>query len=89
MKFWLLLNDNFCYGPLFWGAIPIFVDVEEDYYYVDANKIEQLITQKNTRNIGSEFIWSGLRLSKIGDCQRNLYVIEARPKHHSLKLHMA
>ncbi len=33
-------------APLLWGAVPIFVDIEKDYYCIDPNKIEEQLSPR-------------------------------------------
>lgn len=65
-------------APLFWGAIPIFVDVEQDYYCMDANKIEQLITEKTRAILVVNLFGQVYDYQKINAIAKkhDLYVIE-------------
>ncbi len=45
----LVIGYSMCISataPLFYDAIPVFVDLEEDYYCMDPNKIEEKITSR-------------------------------------------
>ena len=33
-------------APLIYGGIPVFVDIEEDYFCIDLNKVELAINSK-------------------------------------------
>jgi len=63
--------------PLAFGGIPVFVDVEKDYFCLDANKIEEAITPK-TKAIIAVSIFGQIYNPIINDIAKkhNLIVIE-------------
>jgi len=63
--------------PLAWGGIPVFVDVENDCFCVDANEIEKAITPK-TKAIIAVSIFGQIYNPAINDIAKkhNLIVIE-------------
>jgi dTDP-4-amino-4,6-dideoxygalactose transaminase len=63
-------------APLFYDAIPVFVDIEEDYYCIDAKKIEAKIT-KRTKAI--------LSVDLFGQ-SADMPAINAIAKKHGLKV---
>ena len=45
----LVIGYSMCISatvPLFWDAIPVFVDIEEDYFCIDEDKIEEKLLQE-------------------------------------------
>ena len=63
-------------APLFYDAIPVFVDIEEDYYCIDVKKIEEKIT-KRTKAI--------LSVDLFGQ-SADMPAINAMAKKHGLKV---
>lgn len=52
-------------APLWWNAIPVFSDIEEDYYCLDPKSIEQRITERTKAIIvvdlfGQTYNWHGI-----------------------------
>jgi CDP-4-dehydro-6-deoxyglucose reductase, E1 len=60
------------------GLIPVFVDIEEDTYNIDASKIEEAITEKTRAIMFAHTLGNPAEIDKIMDIARryNLYVIE-------------
>lgn len=63
--------------PLAWGGIPIFADVEKDYFCIDADCIEKLITPKTKAIIpvsifGQSYSWEINKIAK----KHRLIIIE-------------
>lgn len=58
--------------------VPVFVDVEEDTYNIDASKIEEAITEKTRAIIFAHTLGNPAEMDKIMDIARrhNLYVVE-------------
>ena len=65
-------------APLFYGAVPVFADIEKDYFCLDPKSIEEKITGKTKAIIvvdlfGQPFNYPAIR--KIAD-KYNLFIIE-------------
>lgn len=60
------------------GLIPVFVDIEEDTYNIDASLIEDAITEKTRAIVFAHTLGNPAEMDKIMDIARrhNLYVIE-------------
>jgi len=60
------------------GLMPVFVDIEEDTYNIDASKIEGAITDKTRAIIFAHTLGNPAEMDKIMDIARrhNLYVVE-------------
>ncbi len=60
------------------GLIPVFVDIEEDTYNIDASKIEAAITGKTRAIVFAHTLGNPAEMDKIMDIARrhNLYVVE-------------
>ena len=60
------------------GLIPVFVDIEEDTYNIDASKIEAAITDKTRAIIFAHTLGNPAELDKIMEIAKkhNLYVVE-------------
>ncbi|MGH4138612.1 lipopolysaccharide biosynthesis protein RfbH [Clostridium sp.] len=60
------------------GLIPVFVDIEEDTYNIDASKIESAITGKTRAIVFAHTLGNPAEMDKIMDIARrhNLYVVE-------------
>lgn len=64
--------------PLKFGANPVFVDIEEDYFCMDSNKIEEKITEYTKAIIVVDLFGMPYDVEKINAIAKkhNLYVIE-------------
>jgi len=65
-------------APLFYGAIPIFADIEEDYFCIDAKSIESKITNKTKAIIAVDLFghpYNYKEINKIAE-KHGLVVIE-------------
>ncbi|MGK0468599.1 lipopolysaccharide biosynthesis protein RfbH [Clostridium sp.] len=60
------------------GLMPVFVDIEEDTYNIDASKIEEAITDKTRAIVFAHTLGNPADMDKIMDIARrhNLYVVE-------------
>jgi CDP-6-deoxy-D-xylo-4-hexulose-3-dehydrase len=60
------------------GLIPVFVDIEEDTYNIDANKIEDAITGKTRAIVFAHTLGNPAEMDKIMDIatRHKLYVVE-------------
>lgn len=60
------------------GLIPVFVDIEEDTYNIDASKIEAAITDKTKAIVFAHTLGNPAEMDKIMDIaiRYNLYVVE-------------
>lgn len=60
------------------GLVPVFVDIEEDTYNIDASKIESAITDKTRAIIFAHTLGNPAEMDKIMDIAKkyNLYVVE-------------
>ncbi|WP_298846574.1 lipopolysaccharide biosynthesis protein RfbH [uncultured Clostridium sp.] len=60
------------------GLIPVFVDIEEDTYNIDASKIEAAITDKTRAIVFAHTLGNPAEMDKIMDIAKrhNLYVVE-------------
>lgn len=60
------------------GLIPVFVDIEEDTYNIDANKIEEAISDKTRAIMFAHTLGNPAEMDKIMNIAKkyNLYVIE-------------
>lgn len=60
------------------GLIPVFVDIEEDTYNIDASKIEAAITDKTRAIVFAHTLGNPAEMDKIMDIanRHNLYVVE-------------
>lgn len=60
------------------GLIPVFIDIEEDTYNIDASKIEDAITDKTRAIMFAHTLGNPAEMDKIMDIAKkyNLYVIE-------------
>jgi CDP-6-deoxy-D-xylo-4-hexulose-3-dehydrase len=60
------------------GLVPVFVDIEEDTYNIDASKIEGAITEKTKAIVFAHTLGNPAEMDKIMDIARrhNLYVVE-------------
>lgn len=65
-------------APLVYNAIPVFADIEEDYYCLDANSIEKKVTDKTKAIIVVDIFGQPYHAEKINEIaqKHNLYVIE-------------
>lgn len=65
-------------APLFYGGIPVFVDIESDYYCLDTALVEQAITDKTKAIIAVNLFGHPAQLKqlkKLAD-KHNIYLIE-------------
>jgi len=60
------------------GLMPVFVDIEEDTYNIDASKIEEAISSKTRAIVFAHTLGNPAEMDKIMDIARrhNLYVVE-------------
>lgn len=60
------------------GLIPVFIDIEEDTYNIDANKIEEAITDRTRAIVFAHTLGNPADMDKIMEIARkyNLYVVE-------------
>jgi len=60
------------------GLVPVFIDIEEDTYNIDASKIEEAITDKTRAIMFAHTLGNPAEIDKIMDIAKryNLYVIE-------------
>lgn len=65
-------------APLVYNAIPVFADIEEDYFCLDPNSIEERITEKTKAIIVVDIFGQPYDADKINAIAKkhNLYVIE-------------
>ena len=65
-------------SPLFYGAIPVFVDLEDDYFCLDYKKVELAITSKTKAIIAVNLFGHPADLSKLRKLadSRGIYLIE-------------
>ena len=65
-------------SPLFYGAIPVFVDLEDDYFCLDYKKVELAITPKTKAIIAVNLFGHPadlIKLRKLAD-SKGIYLIE-------------
>jgi dTDP-4-amino-4,6-dideoxygalactose transaminase len=64
--------------PLIYNAIPVFADIEKDYYCLDPNSVEDKITEKTRAIIAVDIFGQTYDADKINEIAKkhNLYVIE-------------
>lgn len=64
-------------APLFWDAIPVFVDIEEDCFCIDPKKIEAAITPKTKAILSVDLFGQSADMIKINEVAKkhNLKVI--------------
>ncbi len=63
---------------LIWGGIPVFVDIEPDFYGIDPNRIAEKITKKTKGIIVADIFGHGARLDELRALadQHHLFLIE-------------
>jgi len=61
---------------LIWGGIPVFVDIEKDYYGLDPIKVEQAITENTKAILVTDIFGHGAKLDELKQIS----------KRHSLRL---
>jgi len=69
------------------GAIPVLVDVEEDFYTLDPSKISEVISKKTKAVIAVHIYGQSANLEKISDfcIQNQLFLIEDVSQAHGAK----
>lgn len=65
-------------APLIWNAVPVFADIEKDYFCLDPESIERVITDKTRAIIVVSLFGQPYDVEKIKAIARkyNLYIIE-------------
>ncbi|MDA7798284.1 DegT/DnrJ/EryC1/StrS family aminotransferase [Planktomarina temperata] len=65
-------------APIFWGATPIFADVEVDQYCLDIKSIKKCVTEKTKAIIAVDLFGNPFDAQKIMDFakSKNIFVIE-------------
>jgi perosamine synthetase len=65
-------------APLWYGGIPVFVDIEEDYFCIDPNLVEEKITEKTKAILAVDLFGQPYNAEKINAIAQkyNLVVIE-------------
>lgn len=65
-------------APLIYGAIPVFVDIEKDYFCLDVKKVELAITSKTRAIIAVNLFGHPAELSLLRDLadKKGIYLIE-------------
>jgi CDP-6-deoxy-D-xylo-4-hexulose-3-dehydrase len=60
------------------GLVPVFIDIEEDTYNIDASKIEEAVTDKTRAIVFAHTLGNPAEMDKIMDIAKkyNLYVVE-------------
>jgi len=76
----LVIGYSMCISataPLFYDAIPVFVDIEPDYYCMDPDKIEQHITHRTKAILPVDLFGQSSDMIKINAIAKkhNLYVL--------------
>jgi len=63
---------------LFWGGIPVFVDIETDYYGLDPDKVAAAVTEHTRAVMVTNIFGHGAKLKELSDIclQHNLKLIE-------------
>ena len=65
-------------SPLFYGGIPVFVDIENDYFCLDVNKVAERITDKTRAIIAVNLFGHPaqlIELRRLAD-SKGIYLIE-------------
>ena len=65
-------------APLIYGGIPVFVDIEEDYFCIDLNKVELAINSKTKAIIAVNLFGHPAELRRLRDLadKNGIYLIE-------------
>lgn len=65
-------------APLFWGAVPVFCDVEADTYCLDPDRVEELVTERTRAVVVVDLFGQPADYDRIMDIasRHNLVVIE-------------
>lgn len=52
---------------IIWGGIPVFADIEEDYYGLDPNSVRKIVTDKTKAIIATDIFGHGAKLDQLKD----------------------
>ena len=65
-------------SPLIYGGIPVFVDIEDDYYCLDINKVKSAITEKTKAIVVVNLFGHPAKLKELRSLadKKNIFLIE-------------